>query len=463
MTTNQITDTTNPFMVVFMPSISNDGTRITFQSQANITPPGRNPDGSLETYLFDSSTNRTTQITNNNSSGYGVISPDGRKASLGSDFDITPPRNTDRNYEIFLFDISRSPYSVTQITETTTTVGNENSAPSLNSNASLITFMSTANDLSGGNADQNQEIFLFDSVTRRFTQITNTTTVFNVFPRISSDGSHIVFISEADLTGENPDGSQEKFLYDIGTRTFIQIPGTVPFLRGYALNFSIDADGSRIALDEHYNILLFDKNLMSTTFIASGVHPSINGDGAKIAFRSSSNLTGENSDYNGEIFLADCSDGTERTSECRVENLILPIPSSVPVCRCLQDSGAREFRCALLNPDFFLVFRTPIPVFVDEPFEMSWTLIPLTKIDGDLYVNTDFPTNFKLKDKKSSVMMFPSSIDVDKTSKAILLVLPPNKPGNYPLKSRVMITDKKGKRILDQTLEFEFSVFNGKH
>jgi hypothetical protein len=128
----------------------------------------------------------------------------------------------------------------------------------------------------------------------------------------------------------------------------------------------------------------------------------------------------------------------------------------------LEDRVAREFRCALLNPDFFLVFRTPFPIFVDKPFEMSWALIPLTSIPRDVYCNTIIPTNFKLKDKKSSLMKFPSSIDVDKTSKASLLVLPPDKQDNYPLKSRVMITDKKGKRILDQTIEFELSVVNGK-
>jgi len=100
-----------------------------------------------------------------------------------------------------------------------------------------------------------------------------------------------------------------------------------------------------------------------------------------------------------------------------------------------------------------------VKFFVDKPFELDSTTT--NQDNGDVYVNTILPTNCKLKDKNSTVMKFPSAIDVDQPSKVNLLVLPPDKQGNYPLKSRVIISGQKGKRILDQTLEFELSVVTG--
>ncbi|MEZ5897084.1 MAG: hypothetical protein R3C51_11865 [Parvularculaceae bacterium] len=61
----------------------------------------------------------------------------------------------------------------------------------------------------------------------------------------------------------------------------------------------------------------------------------------------------------------------------------LPIPSWTPVCRCLRDPGLREFRCAFLHPDFFAVWRTPLPLPPVGPYVEQWEVLPLTDL-GDL-------------------------------------------------------------------------------
>ena len=50
--------------------------------------------------------------------------------------------------------------------------GGHSGAPSINGNGTRIAFNSSAN-LTGGNADRNVEIFLFDAVTNSLTQVTN--------------------------------------------------------------------------------------------------------------------------------------------------------------------------------------------------------------------------------------------------------------------------------------------------
>jgi hypothetical protein len=149
-----------------------------------------------------------------------------------------------------------------------------------------------------------------------------------------------------------------------------------------------------------------------------------------------------------------------RMQGCETRSLIVPIPRYAPLCRCLQDDSAREFRCTLLHPDpdFLLVFRIPAPILPGTLFDLSWTLIPLRKLPGDVYVGMNLPQDFKPKDKTSTVIRLPSTIGVDKSSRVTLSVLAPDKRGNYPINNRIIIPDAKGKKILDETIEFQVSV-----
>lgn len=63
------------------------------------------------------------------------------------------------------------------------------------------------------------------------------------------------------------------------------------------------------------------------------------------------------------------------------------IPAWLPVCRCLQDAGLRETRCALFHPDFFLYRRVPLPIDPGKPYEVLWTLVPLGPIKGVVEVS----------------------------------------------------------------------------
>jgi len=64
----------------------------------------------------------------------------------------------------------------------------------------------------------------------------------------------------------------------------------------------------------------------------------------------------------------------------------LPISSSLPACRCFEDAGARELRCGLLHPDFFVIRQVPLPIRLGRPYEEIWRLVPLTALDGSVHV-----------------------------------------------------------------------------
>lgn len=185
--------------------------------------------------------------------------------------------------------------------------------PSISASGTAVAFTSSS-DLTGGNADGNFEVFLSGGA---LTQVTDSTQSFNFVPAISADGTRMAFISSSDLTGDNPDGGYEIFLFDAITSTLTQITSSLEL----ATEPSINADGTRISFhsssdltgnnsDGSDEIFLFDAATGTLTQITSAiagdsVGSSISADGKRIAFISNSNLTGGNPDGNVEVLVFD--------------------------------------------------------------------------------------------------------------------------------------------------------------
>ncbi|GEM_PF-696937 len=155
----QITNSTGG--ETFEPSLNNDGTRIAFVSNRDLIPssPG-NADGNHEIFLWTTGLG-FTQITNTTGGGsFGPsLNDDGTRIAFVSDRDLTPgrPGNADDNSnEIFLWTEGSG------FTQITNTIGGFSLEPSLNADGTRIAFTSF-NDLtpgSPGNPDGSEEIFL---------------------------------------------------------------------------------------------------------------------------------------------------------------------------------------------------------------------------------------------------------------------------------------------------------------
>lgn len=197
---------------------------------------------------------------------------------------------------------------VCTLTQITDSPSGSSSQPSLDRGS--IAFASTS-DLTGSNPEGNSEIFLFNGTT--VTQITESATGYS--GEASLDGGAIAFTSNADYTGQNPDGSQEIFLFDGSTITQItNSPNDFhgrgswhPSLDGGSIAFSSTSDLTGTNADRSEEIFLYDGSAIvqitdSTTDDVSR-EPSL--DRGLIAFSSSADFTGENPDRNLEIFLFD--------------------------------------------------------------------------------------------------------------------------------------------------------------
>jgi len=315
-------------------SISGNGTCVAFVSFADLT--GGNGDHGEEIFLYNAVTSNITQITTGNSDSQASRSPsisaDGTRIAFHSFADLTGD-NADHNSEIFLFDATTA--GLTQITNTTV---RECFDAAISGDGKRIAFQSDAN-LNGGNVDGNYEIFLYDTVTSNFTQITDSAARSNDSPSINDDGTRIVFDSNADLTGGNADGNREIFLFDTTTDNLKQLTNSTA---GGSGNTSISGDGTRIAFLSTSNLtggnpnfslemFLFDTAASSITQLtnSSGEYrsPSISADGTQVAFTSTANLSGTNADQNKEVFLATCSvPPSERPADLLVSKSATPDP-----------------------------------------------------------------------------------------------------------------------------------------
>src|SRR3990172_3076525 len=141
------------------------------------------------------------------------------------------------------------PFIFTQLTNT---AGGSNFTPTINAAGTRITFASTRDLTPGapGNADGNLDIFLFDTTTSTFTQLTNTAGWSNSDPAINAAGTRIAFASNRDLTPGAPgnaDGNAEIYLFDTTTATLTQLTNTTGG-GNYSAAPTVNAVGTRIAI-----------------------------------------------------------------------------------------------------------------------------------------------------------------------------------------------------------------------
>jgi Tol biopolymer transport system component len=168
----------------------------------------------------------------------------------------------------------------------------------------------------GSNPGHTLEVFLFDAATGVMRQLTTDGGTGNRYPSLSRDGEWLTFVSPANLTGENPAGWSQVFLYDVRRGGLSQLTHAVD---GDADFPAADGDGSRVVFqsfadlvgangDHNGEIFYVDRNSMqivqvTNTTSKTNLFPSISRAGNQIAFRSNADLTGGNGDGSYEVFL----------------------------------------------------------------------------------------------------------------------------------------------------------------
>ncbi len=313
-TLRRITNTTDEGISI-NPSISGDGRIIGFESTEDVAGAGgpshfRAIRGNISVdpaTFFQVGATRAVAP---------ALSQDGSRIAFASKDDPLGT-NADGNSEIFLFNGS----SLLQVTNTSpgdpaNRVVNGNFQPSISDDGRFIAFASNRN-LTSQNSDGNLEIFVYDSAAATFAQLTNSTgSVGCSDAKISGNGAKVAYIRDS---GASPSAKRDLMIQDRTSASATVLASQVQSLL-MTYGRAISDDGTRVTYSgetatNSSQVFFFDGrsgNLnrqvtsLGTRVTEIPLHPTISGDGKRIAFATRRAVTGfSNSDSSVELYTYD--------------------------------------------------------------------------------------------------------------------------------------------------------------
>ncbi|HEV7475948.1 MAG TPA: lamin tail domain-containing protein, partial [Pyrinomonadaceae bacterium] len=356
------------------PTISGDGRFIAFESTEDIA--GTGDSESFRAIRANVSVDPPTfgQLGSSRAPA-PAVSQDGSRIAFASK-DNPLGTNSDGNSEIFLHDGAR----LIQITNTSpgdiaSRQVNGNFQPSISDDGRFIAFSSNRN-LTGQNSDGNLEIFVYDTVAASFIQATNSSIIVGYTDaKISGDGATLAYIRD---TGTTPSANRD--LVRQNRETLVAIGLAATQVQGLALTYSraISDDGLRVVWSAQTatnttQVFLFDgRNGNITRQITTlgaratdvPLHPTISGDGTRIAFATRRAVPGmgSNSDTGVELYTYDVPSGTF----ARITNLSTS-GATADVVSSMNDDGsviAFNFPRLLSGPVSHEIFENNSEIYV---------------------------------------------------------------------------------------------------
>lgn len=331
------------------PSLSGDGKHLGFESTADVSAAGGGASLRAVRASVIESTISFRQLAASRAPA-PAISQEGRHVAFASK-DNPLGLNGDGNGEIFYFDGE----SLRQVTDTKPAdaarrVRDGNSPPSISDDGRTLAFSSNR-DLAGLNTDANLEIFTYDTTTGQFAQLTNSSGVVGASDaKISGDGSRVAYIFDAgifDAGAPGGEASVRRQLNVIDLRSGVSrlLVGDVSGL-ALAPGRAISDDGTRVVyaamttpnatqifLHDGRNDLLRQLTSLGARATDVPLHPTISGDGSRVAFATRRSVVGGNPDASVELYVYDIP----TQNFARVTNA--PAGATAEVVSSLDDAG----------------------------------------------------------------------------------------------------------------------------
>ncbi|MCX8072900.1 MAG: hypothetical protein N3C12_10670 [Candidatus Binatia bacterium] len=208
-----------------LPSIDFKGRMIAFETTSNLR--ARNPDFSNEVYLFNRSGNMplSRDPEGEGESYTPAVSGDGSLVAFVSTSNLTG-RNEDFSQELMIYDVKeRMLYQATNDVEGF----GESSAPAVSGDGRFIVFVSSSNLGGGDNPDNVSAVWIRrKSGYSTLVSVTSEGPFDAEQPTIDWEGEWIGFVAREDLVRLNPDRSAEIFLYNRQRKTFTQVTSHPP-------------------------------------------------------------------------------------------------------------------------------------------------------------------------------------------------------------------------------------------
>lgn len=346
---------------VYSPVISGDGTAVAFSSRAtNLST--LDQDDTIDVFAHALGPGTTGLVSARPPAVVGpdiaadfdaasaTISGDGRYVAFESRAINLHDDDQDNTVDVYRRDLVTG--AVELVSRASSGIGgaaadDDSGEPSISADGRLVAFSSRATNLSSSDDDPTRDVFVRDMETD--------TTYFasrvggnggdddSRRPRISADGSTVVFVSDAtDLTGFDDDATTDVFAHTLATGATQFLSRQPAALGGAGQNddagvseaVAVSADGRHVAFTtkatnltpEHGPVLdvVVRDRIADTVTLASradgpagaagnaaSFQPSISADGTKVAFHTyATNMHAEDTDFAGDVYVRDLAAAT---------------------------------------------------------------------------------------------------------------------------------------------------------
>jgi Tol biopolymer transport system component len=270
-------------------SISADGNAVAFHSEATNLFAG-DTNASPDVLLHDRVTGETALISvdrdggpANGHSTKGSVSADGTLVAFQSFADDLVAGETNRQWQIYVRDITRGTTSRVSTTPDGTEADDSSVNPKISADGRFVTFESEASNLVAGDTNSVPDVFVKDLVSGEIERVSITSdgaeaTGRSMRPSISADGRYVAFGSDAaDLVVGDTNQVGDSFVHDRVT--------------GETTRVTVASGGAQVDV--------------------ATLNPGISADGRYVTFPSgATTLVGDDTNNTGDVFIHDRSTGT---------------------------------------------------------------------------------------------------------------------------------------------------------
>jgi uncharacterized repeat protein (TIGR01451 family) len=336
----------------FQPSLSDDGSRVSFHSEATNLDPD-DLDTEYDVYLKDLSTGDIILASTSNagvkghSSSYrSFLSADGTKVGFSSDSSNLDPADTDTILDAYLKEVTPPvppPDGDILLVSTSDneTKGNDYSAePSLSGDGTSVAFFSAATNLDPADTDSTYDVYVKDLTTRDIVLASTSDTGtkgndWSTSPSLSGDGTSVAFFSAAtNLDPADTDSTYDVYVKDLTTGDIVLASTSDAGTKsnGHSFYPSLSADGTAVAFyswatnldpaDTDTNPDIYVKDLTTGDIVLASTSDNgtkgnisslgafLSADGTRVAFWSAAtNLDPADPDNLWDIYVKDLTTG----------------------------------------------------------------------------------------------------------------------------------------------------------
>ncbi|MGH8998076.1 MAG: hypothetical protein ACRDY7_01640 [Acidimicrobiia bacterium] len=262
----------------FSPSISADGRYVAFESEATTLAPG-DGNGALDVFLHDRHTGSTILVsrTEGGSSGNAAsfnpsISGDGGWIAFGSEADDLTPGDANATEDVFVHERATGRTLLVSVASDSTPANGRSLSPSISDDGRVVAFASFATNLAAGDVNEAADVFVYDRRDKTTERVNAADADGRSFsPVVSGDGSAVAFVSFAtNLVDGDDNEALDAFVFDRDEQetTMVSVSSDGTAADGLTFSPSISGDGRYVAFkSEAPNLVPDDGNGSADVFV----------------------------------------------------------------------------------------------------------------------------------------------------------------------------------------------------